>query len=75
MIKVLLVIWFSSVTSSFLRPRIAGGTTAATGVVPSFVAIRIEWTRGTRLCGGLLGPIANQIITAAGCLWEYALLK
>jgi secreted trypsin-like serine protease len=54
--------------SSFLR--VTGGTKAKNRIVPSFVALQIYFDHGTRTCGGFLGPAADQIVTAANCVFE-----
>jgi hypothetical protein len=50
--------------------RITGGTRAKPRLVPSYVALQIYFDHGTRTCGGFLGPAANQIVTAANCVFE-----
>lgn len=50
--------------------RITGGTKAKPRIVPSYVALQIYYDHGTKTCGGFLGPAANQVVTAANCVFE-----
>lgn len=59
---------FGESISGFLR--ITGGTKAKPKLVPSFVGLQVFYDHGTKTCGGFLGPTANQIVTAANCVFE-----
>jgi hypothetical protein len=50
--------------------RITGGAKVKPISVPSYVALQIFFDRGTKTCGGFLGPAADQIVTAASCVFE-----
>jgi secreted trypsin-like serine protease len=53
-----------------LDSRITGGTDAKTGTFKSFVAIEVEFERGTRTCGGYLDVKMDRVITAASCVFD-----
>jgi secreted trypsin-like serine protease len=50
--------------------RITSGVKAKANSVPSYVALQIFFDRGTKTCGGFLGPAADQVVTAASCIFE-----